>query len=156
MRKSSFCHLLNEKIRLTTDRLQRYIHGKTPAKNGDMVKVEELSPSLFKKNNIKKGDFIIVCDDKNYLLVEVLKFQYLNKETFADKRFTKSTVNLEVDFDVGFLGNFYCIGKDAKLCPVITNSYFQTKSYVSHIKPNAFCLKSRMVSTDVTLYLNSL
>jgi hypothetical protein len=130
MTKSSFTNLLNDKSRMTPDRLKRYIHGKS--NNSDTNDDNTDNESLIKKKFLFIGDTIFLLNDDNIVLMQVLKFQHLNRDTFKGKRFSKKSCPLNIKADIGVTGNCHVLSKDGTLVPFMCQEYFEIKDYICH------------------------
>jgi hypothetical protein len=154
-RKSTLCWLLNDKIRFTNDRLQRYVCGN----NVSILQQKELDQNekIEYKTFISKGDFIVVFIDFQFYLVLVLNFQIMNRKTLSKSRFKKNDCNLEEkkSAEIGVIGDFYKITAESNLIPENRNEYLSVQHYIFHVNKEFIDLNSFEISPMVWDHCNN-
>lgn len=150
MKKSTLCWLLNDKERLTSDRLKRYVYGGTSDPNNCGLP----STPIYKQDYFKKGDYIIVNMNGGFALGEILNFQRCNQKTLKSKRFSKRTCGSSTN-EIGLLANaWYLIDENGSLTKMISSDYIAADNYVYHVRPEFFNLETLEIFKDIveTLY----
>lgn len=151
-KKSTLCWLLNEKVRLPTDRLQRYIHDqrrKDAISNGNR-KVN--AQSIRQEDAIKKGDFIILKCGNFKVLMEVLNFQYFAK-TLKARRYPKNVCSLNTQENIGVTGNTHLISETNKLFWNPDSQYLHINNYMCHVEKTLFDLGEKSISPILANYI---
>ncbi len=149
-RKSTLVWLFNEKMRVSPDRLGRFIVDKqksAPIANVPMS--TDLRVPLYKMNALKKGDFIIMKEDDNLLLGEVLNFMFLGEPKLKDRRFNQNFCLISSKRNIGVSANWYLISDSKKLLKIGINQHLSFKNYCYHIHKIYFDLKNGTLSVDV-------
>ncbi len=146
-RKSTLCWILNEKKRLSTDRLLRYKFSE-----GAPKKIKISDSAYDKKDHITSGDFVVLREQELYLLGEVLNFQYINETALRWKRFNRKYCSTKAD-NVGILGNWFIIKPDGNLMPIIINDYLEIDKYLFNVSHDQFNLDNLWISSNVTEFL---
>jgi hypothetical protein len=140
-KKSVLIWLLNEKVRVSPDRLKRYIY---PSKNS-------INSSLLQKPNfIKKGDFVVINDDNNFILGEALNFRNLDKDTQRERKFIGNVCPVLKNSNVGVLAStWYLITHDGDLLPFSSSNYFNIQNYQFHVSFDEIDLDEMKISDNL-------
>lgn len=151
-KKSTLCWLLSEKVRLSNDRLQRYVHDKQRKEKNLCEKISNY-PLIRKESFIKNGDFIVCKYGAYYLLMEVLNFQHMFQKTLKAKRYSKTICPLNTKSEIGVMGNTHLISDSFKLLWNPDSQYIHIKNYVCHVDKSLFKLDEKTISPTVLEYL---
>lgn len=155
LNKSTLCWILQDKSRLTNDRLKRFIYGKSAAKTSILQQIEA---PISQNDFISKGDYVVLLDDSNFWLLQVLNFQILDQKTLKGKRYNKSICSLVSNNSekVGFSGNLFLITSESKIIHKNISKYISVQNYVCHVKKNMFNLNTCEISPEILNYCESL
>lgn len=156
-KKSTLLWLLNEKCKISNDRLQRYVHNqrRLDRLNAENV-IQPITPAFNQKSFIAKDDHVIFRHGSNFILLEVLNFQYLFEKTLKKKRYSKSVCPTESEKPVGANGNCYLISNDLKLFHIKDSQYWDVKNYLCHTDKSYYNIKENTYSDKIFDYLKSI
>lgn len=155
--KRTVCSFLNQKERVSRDRLRRFHVRKTPSEteNADQTEL------LVQKMSIHIGDVVLVHEDENYYVGQVLGFQFMDVRYKKEKRFLSDTFNFPKEDSnntkeigkankkrVGMLASWFLVGDTDDLSILSEKELFDVESYVGHVRPESIDMVNLKFKND--------
>lgn len=148
--KSTLCWILNEKKKLTNDRTRRYIFDSPKFKD-----VTHEDVPVHKSDVLSRGDYIILKECEQYLLGEILNFQFLNEDSKKGKRIPTKFCKLN-DKNIGLLGSWCIVTTTGMLIPLAINELLNSSQYICHVNPKIFDISSKTISNKIIDFISEI
>lgn len=144
-KKSTLVWLLNDKQKLTNDRLKRYIYDQ----NQTSSTIHLRDGPIYKEKFIKRGDLIIMEYVNGFILGEVLNFQHMNEKTFKKKRYASNVCNVDAS-NVGVQAtSWYLIKENQSLQKLVIFDYIKINDYIYHLNEDFIDLQNLQIFDEV-------
>lgn len=126
IRKSRLWLLQNDRIKISTDIAQRFIPKKSIT-----IKAEHRDNSIWKDEEISRGDCIIITQNKNLLLGCALNFQKANETMKSKKLYPYDVAKVEQNNLQVILDPIYIILNDYNFVEIPSNHlYYVSNSFI--------------------------
>lgn len=152
MKKTTICWLLNQKERLTSDRLGRYAFNHQPKPSSNVTaSCNENQQAIFHRDEICQGDFVIMNYNDN--IGEVLSFQHLHEVTLKRKRFLQKVCSISTK-DIGVLASKWYLVLENYSLKVTDYDYLEIGNYPGHTSREQVNFESLLISDNFLENLN--